>query len=70
MMQKLIDLLTYYRNGMFIPNSPLAPKRCADQAYGAIQMFVFLHPEFEAEANKLWETEYRADFQRALYGSL
>lgn len=70
MMQKLIDLLTYYRNAMFNSNSPLEPKRCADQAYGAVQMFILLHPDLEAEAVALWYTTYRPDFQRALYGSL
>jgi len=70
MMQKLIDLLTYYRKAAFTPNSPLKPKRCADQAYGAVQMFLMLHPDLEAEVIELWDAEYYPEFERAIYGSL
>lgn len=70
MLQSLINFLTSYRNTAFIPNSPLAPKRCADLAYGAVQMFILLHPDLEAEVVELWDTEYRPEFERAIYGSL
>ena len=70
MLQKLIDQLTYYRKTAFDPNSGLEPHRCFDQAFGMVEMFLILCPDLEAEVIELWDTEYRPEFERALYGSL
>lgn len=70
MLQKLIDELDYYRRTAFSTNSGLKPQRCLDQAYGMVEMFLIIYPDFEAEVTELWSTEYLPEFERALYGSL
>jgi hypothetical protein len=70
MLQYLIDQLNYYRRTALNPNPGLEPQRCLDQAYGMVQMFITIYPNFEAEVVELWNTEYLPEFERALYGSL
>lgn len=69
MLQKLINQLGYYRETAFDPDG-LEPQRCLDQAYGMVEMFLIIYPDLEAEVVELWDTEYRPEFERALYGSL
>ena len=70
MLQKLIDQLAYYRRTALNPDSVLEPQRCYDQAFGMVEMFLIIYPDLEAEVVELWDTEYRPEFERALYGSL
>lgn len=70
MLQKLIDQLGYYRRTALNPDSGLEPQRCLDQAFGMVEMFLMIYPDFEAEVVELWDTEYRPEFERAIYGSL
>ena len=44
------------------------PSQYFDQAFGAVQCFIMVHPEYEADAIALWDT-YKPLFEAEIYGA-
>lgn len=43
------------------------PRQYFDQAFGAIQCFIMVHPEHEVDAIAMWDT-YKPLFEAEVYG--
>ena len=59
---RFLDRQLKYANGVFD-----SPKVAFDQAFGGVQLFCELNPDFEQEAVDLWYDKYKPAFEKIVY---
>jgi hypothetical protein len=67
-MNTLINYLDYLVRAVGHADDIRFKRSFYDQAFGAVQYQMFLHPNDEKRVQKLWEEVYRPKFEKLVYG--